>query len=591
MTQDGQGMGGHERLMTGGPLIVQSDRTVLLESDHPDAAEAAIAIAPFAQLSKTPEHVHTYTITPLGLWNARASGHDAESVVDVLLDYAKHPVPHSLLLDIVDVMDRWGVLTLHQSPVHGLVLESTNAQLLTSLLEQPDLAGKTGTRIDDSTVTVHPSERGELKHVLLKLGHPVADRAGYVDGEAHRMELAHESHGPGVSGEPGEADGTGQGLASTASGAVGTSRGDGEAWSLRPYQQRAVDTFLAGESGVVVLPCGAGKTIVGAAAMARVSTTTLILVTNSVSAKQWKAELLRRTTLTEDEIGEYSGSVKEIRPVTIATYQVLTTRRKGSYLHLELLDARDWGLVVYDEVHLLPAPVFRLTASLQARRRLGLTATLVREDGREDEVFSLIGPKQFEVPWKEIERDGFIASATCHEVRVPLAGDMRRAYGSADGEDRYRLAATADTKVPVVRQLVAEHPESQILVIGQYIDQLEELGEALGAPVLTGKTPEREREQLYADFRAGDVRVLVVSKVANFSVDLPEASVAIQVSGAFGSRQEEAQRLGRILRPKAHAEAATFYTVVTADTVDERFAGHRRRFLTEQGYAYTIETR
>ena len=474
MTQDGQGLGGQERLMTGGPLIVQSDRTVLLESDHPDAAEAAIAIAPFAQLSKTPEHVHTYTITPLGLWNARASGHDAESIVDVLLDYAKHPVPHALLLDIVDVMDRWGVLTLHQSPVHGLVLESTDAALLAHLLEQPDLAG---------------------------------------------------------------------------------------------------------------------KTIVGAAAMARVSTTTLILVTNSVSAKQWKAELLRRTTLTEDEIGEYSGSVKEIRPVTIATYQVLTTRRKGSYLHLELLDARDWGLVVYDEVHLLPAPVFRLTASLQARRRLGLTATLVREDGREDEVFSLIGPKQFEVPWKEIERDGFIASATCHEIRVPLAADMRRAYGSAEGEDRYRMAATADTKVPVVRQLVAEHPESQILVIGQYIDQLEELGEALGAPVLTGKTPEREREELYADFRAGRVRVLVVSKVANFSVDLPEASVAIQVSGAFGSRQEEAQRLGRILRPKAHAEAATFYTVVTADTVDERFAGHRRRFLTEQGYAYTIETR
>jgi DNA excision repair protein ERCC-3 len=578
MTQDGQGLGGQERLMTGGPLIVQSDRTVLLESDHPDAAEAAIAIAPFAQLSKTPEHVHTYTITPLGLWNARASGHDAESVVDVLLDYAKHPVPHALLLDIVDVMDRWGVLTLHQSPVHGLVLESTDAALLAHLLEQPDLAGKTGARIDEATVTVHPSERGELKHVLLKLGHPVADRAGYVDGEAHRMALAHESH------EPTDADGTGAGAVTTASvaGSSGTAGGDPQAWSLRPYQQRAVDTFLAGESGVVVLPCGAGKTIVGAAAMARVSTTTLILVTNSVSAKQWKAELLRRTTLTEDEIGEYSGSVKEIRPVTIATYQVLTTRRKGSYLHLELLDARDWGLVVYDEVHLLPAPVFRLTASLQARRRLGLTATLVREDGREDEVFSLIGPKQFEVPWKEIER---------HEIRVPLASDMRRAYGSAEGEDRYRMAATADTKVPVVRQLVAEHPESQILVIGQYIDQLEELGEALNAPVLTGKTPEREREELYADFRAGRVRVLVVSKVANFSVDLPEASVAIQVSGAFGSRQEEAQRLGRILRPKAHAEAATFYTVVTADTVDERFAGHRRRFLTEQGYAYTIETR
>ncbi|WP_029088183.1 DNA repair helicase XPB [Brevibacterium album] len=540
---------------TGGPLIVQSDRTVLLESDHPDAAEAAIAIAPFAQLSKTPEHIHTYTITPLGLWNARASGHDAEGVVDVLLDYAKHPVPHELLLDIVDVMDRWGVLTLVRSPVHGLVLESTDAGLLTSLLEQPDLAGKTGTRLDESSVVVHPSERGELKHVLLKLGHPVADAAGYVDGEAHAIELT-----------------------------------DGD-WQLRPYQTRAVDTYLAGESGVVVLPCGAGKTIVGAAAMTRVKATTLILVTNSVSAKQWKAELLRRTSLTEEEIGEYSGSVKEIRPVTIATYQVLTTRRKGSYLHLELLDARDWGLVIYDEVHLLPAPVFRLTAGLQARRRLGLTATLVREDGREDEVFSLIGPKQFEVPWKEIEQAGFIAQAACHEVRVRLDAGLRRAYGSAEGEDRYRLAATADAKIPVVRDLVAAHPEAQILVIGQYLDQLEELGAALDAPVLTGKTPEREREELYAGFRAGTVRVLVVSKVANFSVDLPEASVAIQVSGSFGSRQEEAQRLGRILRPKLHAQAATFYTVVAAETVDERFAAHRRRFLTEQGYAYTIESR
>jgi len=557
MTVDGQG-----DVTTRGPLIVQSDRTVLLESEHPDAAEAAIAIAPFAQLSKTPEHVHTYAITPLGLWNARASGHDAESVVDALLDYAKHPVPHELLLDIVDVMDRWGVLTLSRSPVHGLVLESTDAALLAHLLEQPDLAGKTGARIDDTTVVVHPSERGELKHVLLKLGHPVADRAGYVDGEAHEIALAHEAHA--------EQEAT---------------------WALRPYQQRAVDTYLAGESGVVVLPCGAGKTIVGAAAMAKVSTTTLILVTNSVAAKQWKAELLRRTSLTEDEIGEYSGAVKEIRPVTIATYQVLTTRRKGSYLHLELLDARDWGLVIYDEVHLLPAPVFRLTASLQARRRLGLTATLVREDGREDEVFSLIGTKSFELPWKEIERDGFIASASCHEVRVPLGADMRRAYGSAEGEDRYRLAATADTKVPVVRELVDDHPDAQILVIGQYIDQLEELGEALGAPVLTGRTPEKEREELYAGFRDGSVRVLVVSKVANFSVDLPEASVAVQVSGAFGSRQEEAQRLGRILRPKTHSQAATFYTVVTADTIDERFAGHRRRFLTEQGYSYSIETR
>ncbi|MCX0275977.1 DEAD/DEAH box helicase [Nocardia zapadnayensis] len=557
-----------------GPLIVQSDRTILLEAAHPDAAEAAVAIAPFAQLARTPEHVHTYTITPLGLWNARASGHDAESVVDTLLEFAGHPVPHEVLLDIVDIMDRFGVLTLVTSPVHGLVLTSARPELLDDLVGQPELAGILGARIDAGTVAVHPSERGELKHRLLKLGHPVADHAGYVDGEAHSIALTADAPEPDPEAEAADDDGFGPGSPAH--------------WHLRDYQQRAVDSFLTGESGVVVLPCGAGKTVVGAATMAAVGTTTLILVTNSVSAQQWKAELLRRTSLTAEEIGEYSGTVKEIRPVTIATYQVLTTRRKGSYLHLELLDARDWGLVVYDEVHLLPAPVFRLTASLQARRRLGLTATLVREDGREEEVFSLIGPKQFETPWKEIEKAGYIAQATCHEVRVRLDSGTRIAYARADGEDRYRLAACSDAKVPVVEDLVAAHPSAQVLVIGQYLDQLEELGAALGAPVLTGQTPVSERTRLFDAFRSGEVRVLVVSKVANFSVDLPEASVAIQVSGAFGSRQEEAQRLGRILRPKAHAEPATFYTVVAADTVDEQFAAHRRRFLTEQGYAYTI---
>lgn len=548
-----------------GPLIVQADRTVLLESTHPEAAEAAIAIAPFAQLAKTPELIHTYTITPLGLWNARASGHDPESVIDALLEYAKHPVPHELLLDIVETMERFGVLTLEQSPIHGLVLHSQDADLLSELITHPEIVSLVGTRIDEHTVRVHPSERGELKHRLLRLGHPVSDHAGYVDGEKHEIGLS---------------------VTTGDTGAVAS--GEGQRWHLREYQQRAVDAFTHGESGVVVLPCGAGKTVVGAATMAAVGTTTLILVTNSVAAKQWKAELLRRTTLTADEIGEYSGSVKEIRPITIATYQVLTTRRKGSYLHLELLDARDWGLVIYDEVHLLPAPVFRLTAGLQARRRLGLTATLVREDGREEEVFSLIGPKQFEAPWKEIEAAGYIAEAHCYEVRVRLDAGTRRAYAHADGEDRYRLAAASDAKIPVVRKIAAQHAGQQVLVIGQYLDQLEELGEALDAPVLTGRTPVKERTELFAKFRAGEISVLVVSKVANFSVDLPGASVAIQVSGSFGSRQEEAQRLGRILRPKPHAEAATFYTVVAASTVDEHFGAHRRRFLTEQGYSYTI---
>ena len=564
-----------------GPLVVQSDSTILLESGHPDAAEAAAAIAPFAQLARTPEYIHTYTITPLGLWNARASGHDAESVIDTLLEYAKYPVPHELLLEIVDLMDRFGVLVLTSSPVHGLVLESSDTALLDNLAEQPEMQGIFGTRIDPGTVEVYPSERGELKFRLLKLGHPVADHAGYVDGEAHAIDL-HYHEVPGSSAGSG---GTGAGSAETDEVSGGL-----QEWHLRPYQEEAVQTFMRGESGVVVLPCGAGKTIVGAATMAQVSTTTLILVTNSVSAKQWKAELLRRTSLTEDEIGEYSGAVKEIRPVTIATYQVLTTRRKGSYLHLELLDARDWGLVIYDEVHLLPAPVFRLTAGLQARRRLGLTATLVREDGREDEVFSLIGPKQFEVPWKEIEAAGYIATAHCEEVRVRLDRSTRVAYASAEGEDRYRLAATSDVKLPVVRRLVENHRDQQVLVIGQYLDQLEELGEELGAPVLTGKTGEAERERLYEAFRTGEIKVLVVSKVANFSVDLPEASVAIQVSGSFGSRQEEAQRLGRILRPKENRQAASFYTVVAAETVDEQFAAHRRRFLTEQGYSYTISS-
>lgn len=562
-----------------GPLVVQSDSTILLESGHPDAAEAAAAIAPFAQLARTPEYIHTYTITPLGLWNARASGHDAESVIDTLLEYAKYPVPHELLLEIVDLMDRFGVLVLTSSPVHGLVLESSDTALLDNLAEQPEMQGIFGTRIDPGTVEVYPSERGELKFRLLKLGHPVADHAGYVDGEAHSIDLNyHEA----------PADSPGSGGTGAGSAKADEVTGRAEEWHLRPYQEEAVQTLMRGESGVVVLPCGAGKTIVGAATMAQVSTTTLILVTNSVSAKQWKAELLRRTSLTEDEIGEYSGAVKEIRPVTIATYQVLTTRRKGSYLHLELLDARDWGLVIYDEVHLLPAPVFRLTAGLQARRRLGLTATLVREDGREDEVFSLIGPKQFEVPWKEIEAAGYIATAHCEEVRVRLDRSTRVAYASAEGEDRYRLAATSDVKLPVVRRLVEDHRDQQVLVIGQYLDQLEELGEELNAPVLTGKTGEAERERLYEAFRTGQIKVLVVSKVANFSVDLPEASVAIQVSGSFGSRQEEAQRLGRILRPKENRQAASFYTVVAAETVDEQFAAHRRRFLTEQGYSYTI---
>jgi len=534
-----------------GPLIVQSDRTLLLEVDHPDADACRLAIAPFAELERAPEHIHTYRLTPLGLWNARAAGHDAEQVVDVLLTYSRYPVPGALLVDVAETMGRYGRLRIDKHPTHGLVLVSTDPPVLTEVLRSAKVKGLLGARIDAETVVVHPSERGHLKQVLLKLGWPAEDTAGYVDGEAHPIAL------------------------------------DESGWHVRPYQKQAAEAFWHGGSGVVVLPCGAGKTIVGAAAMAHAQATTLILVTNTVAARQWKDELVRRTSLTEDEIGEYSGAKKEIRPVTIATYQVITTKRGGIHPHLELFDARDWGLIIYDEVHLLPAPVFRMTADLQARRRLGLTATLVREDGREGDVFSLIGPKRYDAPWREIEAQGYIAPAECLEVRVTLTDDERMTYALADPDVRYRLASTAASKTRVVEDLVRAHAGQPRLVIGQYVDQLDEIATHLGADIITGDTTTRERERLYNAFRHGEIDLLVVSKVANFSVDLPTAEVAIQVSGQFGSRQEEAQRLGRILRPK-DGITARFYAVVARDTVDADFAQHRQRFLAEQGYSYHI---
>jgi DNA excision repair protein ERCC-3 len=535
-----------------GPLIVQSDKTLLLEVDHPAAGEARVAIAPFAELERAPEHVHTYRVTPLALWNARAAGHDAEQVVDALVRFSRYAVPQPLLVDVVDTMGRYGRLQLTNSPVHGLVLVALDRAVLEEVLRQKKIAPLLGARIDDDTVVVHPSERGRLKQALLKVGWPAEDLAGYVDGEAHQIALREDD------------------------------------WKLRDYQRQAVDGFWAGGSGVVVLPCGAGKTMVGAAAMAEAKATTLILVTNTVAGRQWKRELMARTSLTESEIGEYSGERKEIRPVTIATYQVITRKTRGEYRHLELFDSRDWGLVIYDEVHLLPAPVFRMTADLQSRRRLGLTATLVREDGREGDVFSLIGPKRYDAPWRDIEQQGWIAPAECTEVRVTLTEAERLGYAVAEAEERYRMASTAHTKLAVVSSILARHPGEPALVIGAYLDQLEELGAALNAPIIQGSTKNREREQLYDRFRRGELPVLVVSKVANFSVDLPEASVAVQVSGTFGSRQEEAQRLGRLLRPKGDGRQAHFYSVVSRDTLDTDYAAHRQRFLAEQGYAYRI---
>ena len=531
-----------------GPLIVQSDKTVLLEVDHAQAAEARAALAPFAELERAPEHVHTYRITPLALWNARAAGHDAEQVVDVLENYSRFPVPQALLVDVAETMSRYGRVRLHAHPAHGLILESDEPPILEELIR--GATGKLlGARIDENSIAVPPSERGRLKQALLKAGWPAEDLAGYVDGESHPIALNHDG------------------------------------WQLRDYQQYATEAFWSGGSGVVVLPCGAGKTIVGAPAMAKAESTTLILVTNTVAGRQWRDELLRRTTLTENEIGEYSGEKKEIKPITIATYQVVTRKTKGEYRALELFDSRDWGLIIYDEVHLLPAPVFRMTSDLQSRRRLGLTATLVREDGREGDVFSLIGPKRYDAPWKELEMAGYIATAECIEVRVDMDAEERMLYATAQPRDRYRIAAQAAAKLRAVDKILARHPQ-QALIIGGYVDQLKELGAHLDAPVIDGSTSTAKRERLFQQFREGTLPVLVVSKVANFSIDLPEAALAIQVSGTFGSRQEEAQRLGRLLRPKE--EEALFYSLVTRDSLDADYAVHRQRFLAEQGYAYRL---
>ena len=543
--------------MTGGPLIVQSDRTLLLEVGHEDAPECRQAIAPFAELEKAPEHVHTYRITPLALWNARAAGHDAEQCIDAFLTYSRYDVPQALLIDVVDTMGRYGRLVIENDPLFGMVLRTTDDAVLAEVRRTKAVAPLLGDTVGPGLVQMQPADRGRLKQALIKAGWPADDQAGYVDGTAFAMSLkTDDEHDDG--------------------------------FVVRAYQQDAADAFWAGGSGVIVLPCGAGKTIVGMAAMMKAQATTLILVTNTVSVHQWKRELIARTSLRPEDIGEYSGERKEIRPVTIATYQVLISKTNGVEKHLAVFDSQDWGLIVYDEVHLLPAPVFRATADIQSRRRLGLTATLLREDGRERDVFSLIGPKRYDAPWRDIEAQGWIAPARCVEVRVTLTDDERMRYATAEPDETYRVGSTSPQKLSVVAAIVADHPDDHVLVIGQFLDQLDTLAAFLDAPIITGKTPTKERERLYDAFRSGDVRVLIVSKVANFSIDLPEASVAIQVSGTFGSRQEEAQRLGRILRPKSDGRVAHFYSIVSRDTNDQTFAANRQRFLAEQGYAYDI---
>jgi len=547
------------------PLIVQGDHTVLVEVDNPRCAEARDALARFAELVKSPEHVHTYRLTPLSIWNACAVGENAESIVAALCGLSKYTVPSHVRASVRDFAGRYGALQLRREAPQ-LVLRARDLPLAEELAHQPTLTSLLRERRAPIEFVVAPPDRGRLKQALIKLGFPTEDLAGYQPGES--LDLALRS------------------VTST-----------GRAFAPRDYQREAADLFHAGGaerggSGVVVLPCGAGKTIVGTVCMALLRSSTLILTTGITAARQWKAELLDKTNLSEDLIGEYSGDSKEVRPVTISTYQILTHRKNKSsdFTHFALFDQRNWGLIIYDEVHLLPAPVFQVTASLQARRRLGLTATLVREDGLEDEVFALIGPKKYDVPWKEMEKQGWIAQAACTEIRLPMSEARRMAYAVAEPRHKFRIASENPAKLRLVRQLLVWHAADPVLIIGMYVEQIEGFARELGLPLLMGSTSQRQRDEVYARFRRNELKAMVVSKIANFSVDLPEAAVAIQVSGMFGSRQEEAQRLGRILRPKAGENQAHFYSIVSRDTVEQDYALNRQLFLCEQGYEYRIWT-
>ncbi len=548
------------------PLIIQSDRAILLEVDNPRYAEARDALVGFAEMEKSPEHIHTYRITPLSIWNACAAGHDGSAIITALCALAKYPPPAHVLTEIADYASRYGRLRIERAD-DGLILRSADAALMEELARHAKLAAIFRERTGPLQFRIDPVDRGRLKQLLIKIGYPADDQAGYTPGEALTVRLRD----------------------STVS---------GPAFALRSYQHDASAAFhqegtARGGSGVIVLPCGAGKTIIGMRCMEQVGASTLILATNVTAVRQWMAEILDKTSLHADQIGEYTGKRKDIRPVTVTTYQVLTYRARTTdpFKHLELFDLRDWGLIIYDEVHLLPAPVFQVTAILQARRRLGLTATLVREDRREDDVFALIGPKRYDLPWKILEAQGWIAKARCEEIRVGMGAELRMQYATAPKREKFRIASENPAKFDVVRELLRRHEDDSVLILGMYVDQLKKLGEEFEVPILTGATSQARRDQLYAEFRSGRRRMLACSKIANFSIDLPDAAVAIQISGTFGSRQEEAQRLGRILRPKPGKNQAHFYSLVSHETVEQDFAMNRQLFLCEQGYEYHIQHR
>lgn len=542
------------------PLLVQGDRTLLLEVEHPKYRLARDAIAPFAELIRSPDYIHTYRLTPLSLWNAASLGLCADTVLAALVAYSGYPVPHYIEAEIRQTMGRFGLIRLYRT--HDvLVLTSTKEDVMRDIMSYSSIAALVTEQRSGREVVIPLALRGVIKQELLRLGYPVQDEAGYTDGEALAMVLR-----------------------------------EGNGFSLRTYQKEAVAAFYAGGSlsggnGVIVLPCGAGKTIVGIETMVRFGMATLVLTSSATSVRQWRDEIVARTSLSSEQVGMYTGECKEVRPVTISTYQMVTHRssRTGEFPHLSLFHERNWGLIIYDEVHLLPAPVFRMTADIQAKRRLGLTATLVREDGRESDVFSLIGPKKYELPWRQLEEQGYIAEAHCTEIRVPLAMDLKTKYMQADERQKFRLAAENPIKLQVVKEVLADHPDDQVLIIGHYVSQLEKVARELDVPLITGKTPHSERDDLYCRFRRGEISRLVVSRVANFAIDLPDASVAVQISGTFGSRQEEAQRLGRVLRPKQDGRGACFYSLVSAESKEEQYALKRQMFLVEQGYRYELK--
>ncbi len=545
------------------PVIVQSDNTILLEVDNPQFILARDSLSCFAELEKSPEHIHTYRLSPISLWNAASLGITIEEVLNDLLRFSRYELPQNISFDITEIMSRYGKLKL-TSKNDMLLLESTDKLVITEIWNNENIRPYLDELLDNYTILIEPINRGFVKQSLIKIGYPVEDLAGYTEGIPFKISFRERTL-------------------------------SGEELKLRKYQKESIDAFYAGGSkrggsGTVVLPCGSGKTIIGIGVMEKCSTMTLIVATNITALRQWRQELLDKTTLTEKDIGEYSGEHKEIKPITIATYNILTYRKTklSSFPHFGLFNRKDWGLIIYDEVHLLPAPVFRYTADIQAKRRLGLTATLIREDGRESDVFSLIGPKKYDVPWKDLEKQGWIATASCTEIRVPLPNDIRIEYAVAGLRKKYRIASENPDKIDVVARLIKRHTGDLVLVIGQYISQLEKIAKKFNAPIITGKVDNIEREKLYNAFRKGEIKLLVVSKVANFAVDLPDANVAIQVSGTFGSRQEEAQRLGRILRPKKNNSIAHFYSIITKETQDQTFAAKRQLFLTEQGYSYEI---